>query len=267
MRIEVVESFTIAKAAGRLNEDVIAFTANFAAVIDGSTTPAARSDTGLTGGRIAAQAVATTLERLSPDADLGEFLDASARAITEAADAAGIPSESPSATAAVVSAARQEAWMIGDVHCSLRPHPGHTAVDQHAISMRVETLLAAIAAGADPESLRRDDPGRRAIASLLRTQVIHRNALDDRLGYTALSATPPPVEMCAVLMVPVDCGEIILASDGYPQVATTLAESERLLAKDIAADPLRVGAHPATKAVAPGANSFDDRAYLRIRVR
>jgi hypothetical protein len=60
--------------------------------------------------------------------------------------------------------------------------------------------------------------------------------------------------------------EIILASDGYPELLGTLAESEEALAAALAADPLRIYArHPGTKAVAAGARSFDDRSYIRLR--
>ena len=58
----------------------------------------------------------------------------------------------------------------------------------------------------------------------------------------------------------------ILASDGYPVLADTLEETERLLACSLAEDPLRIGEHLSTKGVAAGNESFDDRTYLRMKL-
>ena len=58
--------------------------------------------------------------------------------------------------------------------------------------------------------------------------------------------------------------EIVMATDGYIEPRSTLAESEMLLAERIARDPLMIDGTPQTKGVQPGANSFDDRLYLRV---
>jgi glycerophosphoryl diester phosphodiesterase len=62
--------------------------------------------------------------------------------------------------------------------------------------------------------------------------------------------------------------EVILASDGYPDLYPTLQETERNLREIIAQDPMLVGVrHRSTKGVLKGAESFDDRTYLRIRLQ
>jgi hypothetical protein len=45
----------------------------------------------------------------------------------------------------------------------------------------------------------------------------------------------------------------------------TLEESEAYLMADVERDPLRVRRHPGTKGVRPDHQSFDDRAYVRLR--
>jgi hypothetical protein len=57
---------------------------------------------------------------------------------------------------------------------------------------------------------------------------------------------------------------VVLASDGYLEPAETLEESEARLRARLSEDPLLIGDPPATKALAPGALSFDDRTYLRF---
>ena len=55
-----------------------------------------------------------------------------------------------------------------------------------------------------------------------------------------------------------------LASDGYPVLKGTLAESERELERIINNDPLCIDLYKATKGVMQGYKSFDDRTYIRI---
>lgn len=62
---------------------------------------------------------------------------------------------------------------------------------------------------------------------------------------------------------------LVLASDGYPKVYPTLQETEQELARILESDPLLIsydnnGNTQSTKGVAKGAESFDDRTYLRI---
>jgi hypothetical protein len=63
--------------------------------------------------------------------------------------------------------------------------------------------------------------------------------------------------------VPDGVREVVITTDGYPEPAPTLAEAERLLAERLARDPLMLEP-PETKGKRPAANSFDDRAYLRV---
>ena len=58
--------------------------------------------------------------------------------------------------------------------------------------------------------------------------------------------------------------EIVLASDGYPFLKPTLANSEAALAHLIATDPQCVRYFIATKGLVSGNRSFDDRTYIRF---
>ena len=58
--------------------------------------------------------------------------------------------------------------------------------------------------------------------------------------------------------------EIVLASDGYPFLKSTLADSEAELAHLIATDPQCIHDFIATKGLVVGNLSFDDRTYVRF---
>lgn len=69
--------------------------------------------------------------------------------------------------------------------------------------------------------------------------------------------------MVRVWSVP-DGAEVVLASDGYPELCCTLEESEERLCAVIAEDPMCVGRNIGTKGIMDGMESFDDRGYVRI---
>lgn len=66
--------------------------------------------------------------------------------------------------------------------------------------------------------------------------------------------------------VPEPPTEVVLASDGYPQLCPTLAESEAALRRQLDDDPFCIRTFKATKGRMVGNQSFDDRAYLRLGV-
>jgi glycerophosphoryl diester phosphodiesterase len=77
-----------------------------------------------------------------------------------------------------------------------------------------------------------------------------------------------PIYRRHVRIIPLDFRpwEIVLASDGYPVLCPTLAESEQQLQKQREEDPLNIGTFQATKAFHPDFNSFDDRSYIRLKI-
>ena len=58
----------------------------------------------------------------------------------------------------------------------------------------------------------------------------------------------------------------MLASDGYPDLKETLAASEERLQEILDDDPLLFRKYKATKGMHEGNVSFDDRAYVKLKV-
>ena len=104
------------------------------------------------------------------------------------------------------------------------------------------------------------DYGRTRILPLLEEQAKLANS-SEPFGFDVLdggSAHPDHVKV-----FPVQPGSrVVLASDGYPMLFDTLAESEAYLQQALAEDPACIGTLRGTKGVAPGNVSFDDRSYL-----
>jgi len=98
---------------------------------------------------------------------------------------------------------------------------------------------------------------------LLETQHVFRNRDDSPYGFGAIDGTKVPRRFRERFPV-TGASAVVMASDGYVEPAESLEEAERHLARLLREDPLRLGPPPGTKGCAPGATSFDDRAYLRL---
>jgi glycerophosphoryl diester phosphodiesterase len=263
--LTVDEQLVVAKTGDPATcEDAVATTADFAFVFDGATDKDPAPEGASTSGRVAGQALAAAVAGLDPGIDVAgavaELSDVLARLEPQRE---GVR---PSATFAGYSARRREVWRVGDCHWLTETSGGGTQsrIDRVTSQARAAMLRALVASGSSVEELRRDDPGRRMILPLLRQQHVFRNAEKDRrFGFAAIdgSAVPPRF----IESQPIDAGTtLVLATDGYPRVFLTLAETEAYLERDIERDPLRIGRHASTKGVAPGEASFDDRAYVRL---
>jgi glycerophosphoryl diester phosphodiesterase len=103
-----------------------------------------------------------------------------------------------------------------------------------------------------------------------RQQIIPRmkeTMKEQNVSYAVIDGFHIPEQHVLIITLDFQPWEVILASDGYPFLCTTLAESEAQLQQQRNEDPLNIGPRfQATKGFHPDFNSFDDRAYLRLKV-
>ena len=267
--MEVIESSCVAKTGNPDdNEDVLVIAPAFVAVIDGATDKSGRRIGGLTGGRFAALTIAQVVQTLRPSVDLPECIAVLSEALRAAVAAHGDIEDhlSPSASVIVYSAHHDQIWRVGD--CRYRDGETVSApltkIEAIASAARATLLRMLIEDGADLADLARDDPGRAMILPLLRLAGFAQNNETSEFGHGVIDGQPVPPCFCEAIAP--KSGQIVLASDGYVELAPTLAASEAALAQMLASDPLRIDArHPGAKGVRPGHLSFDDRTYVRLR--
>jgi hypothetical protein len=264
--VEIIEQFVLGKSGDPHRcEDAIVVTAGHAAVIDGATDVSGRSFHGRSGGWWAMDACRDVIGRLDDGADAHTAV----AALTAELAARAEPGHT-AASVTVYSAARREIWQIGDVGFAYRGLPAATGqprklVDRVAASFRAAVLAAEAAAGhLSMDQVTAEDPGRVAARALVSRQGAFRNHTG-AYGYAAIDGRPVPPSLVVVHPVPDGVDELRIASDGYPVIGETLADSESILAGLLAKDPWCVAELAGTKAVRPGQVSFDDRAYLRVR--
>ena len=100
------------------------------------------------------------------------------------------------------------------------------------------------------------DKGREYILPALKASCNEQN-----ISYAVIDGFEIPTDKVKILRAG---REVVLASDGYPLLASTLDESEKLLHEQLKNDPLCINSFKATKGLMKGNVSFDDRAYVRF---
>lgn len=271
--MKIIESFVLGKQ-GRADrcEDGWVVTDAYAAVVDGSTSklpPAEAAQRPKSGGRQAMEITLEAIRRLPPQATKDEALSLLTAALRREMPPGALERAERRLTcsAVVYSAARREVWMVGDCQCRFggRTYTHTKAVDAVLTRIRCDVIAYLLAHGHTEDELRRRDLGRAAILDALREQTNFQNDTNafNPYRYPVLDGTP--VDPAAVPVLPLGAARrLVLASDGYPDLLDTLAATEDRLAALLRDDPLCYRLNPATKGLAEGNLSFDDRTYLSI---
>lgn len=265
--MNVIEKSIIGKKSQEACEDGLVVTPDFIAVIDGSTskTPG-HLNPDMKNGRYAMMLVSQYIrEELKPEATVDDFCQGVTDYIyNKVYEPLGVterlmchPEERLTASAILYSRARKEVWMAGDCQALIggRLYDNAKPYEQEIAARRV----ALIAEGLSPAEARKQ------IEPLL----IEAMLSGQNKNYTVIDGFPIYREGVKVVSVSSSetvsaSFEIVLASDGYPFLKPTLAESEEALANQIANDPQNISCFIATKGLVEGNKSFDDRTYIRF---
>lgn len=285
----ILEQALVPKNPKKKNEDGIVVTDHFIAVIDGSTSKSTRRYSLFhSNGEYAMRLVSKYIRKMPKTTTCHEFCTGVTKYIRKHYKSSQLPTleahpeDRLTASAVIFSRLNREIWMIGDCQALLTPRP---LSDSHSSSSSVSSSSPA------EKSIYLDNPkpyeqelADQRAAIIMASPLPHDHFLDDD---TARQAIIPhmletmqqqnktysvvdgfPIDKRHVRIVPLDLQpwEIVLASDGYPFLCPTLAESEARLEEQKHHDPLNIGTFRATKAFMRGNNSFDDRAYIRFTV-
>ena len=269
-RMQIIEKTVVGKNPKKKSEDGIVVTNNFVAVIDGSTSKTkCRHSLFRTNGRYAMYLTARYIRQMSKTTTSEQFLRGVTAYIRKHYNKSMLPrlAEHPedrlTCSAVVYSRLNREIWMVGDCQCMINgelfdnPKPAEAEL----AAMRAEEVKRLLATGVTQEELLRNDTARPVIIPRMLETMREQN-----VSYSVIDGFP--IARQHVRIIPLDFRpwEIVLASDGYPILRPTLAESEEELQKLREEDPLNIGRFQATKAFRPDFNSFDDRSYIRLKI-
>lgn len=272
----VVEEQSLIAKTGRDEdcEDALYIGPNFVAVIDGATSKTEHRWNGATGGTVAARIVRETFDQIPYDATIYQAVEILTSAIrnfyvqNEAIEKVqSDPTQRSIAVFAAVSLWRGELWFVGDCQCMLDQEWITNTKDGDRIAADARSLFleAEIAHGKTIEELMQHDTGREFILPLLKQQMIFQNKPSTgHHWFAVLDGFDVPAEGLQIVRLPEETKTIILASDGYPYLKTSLEETERILQEILHADPLLFRKHKSTKGITEGNVSYDDRACVKL---
>lgn len=271
---KVEEIFLKGKKSAPSNEDGIILTPDFIAVIDGATSKSAFSMEGKTSGRLSMELVLEAINEFPKDIDATQAV----RLITKKLHDFYInnnlltsvndnPAARLTSNGVIYSISRKELWQIGDCQALINGHHynNNKEIDDIMADARSAYDEVALLQGETLESLRTKDPGRDFILPFLKIQGVLQNYHGHPYGFPVMDGFE--IDINQVIVVPIEADEIVLASDGYPNLFNTLKESEFFLKKVINEDPMLIRLYKSTKGVQKGQDSFDDRAYVRVRFK
>ena len=179
------------------------------------------------------------------------------------------PEERLTASAILYSKARNEVWMVGDCQAIIdgKLYENNKPYEDIVARRRVGLIRQ----GFTPQEARKAiEPF--LIQAMLEGQNKTYAVIDGfpiyREGVKVVSLNAPQknVETDVADSLPHPAKEIVLATDGYPFLKPTLAESEEALVHLLAHDPQCTHEFIATKGIVEGNKSFDDRTYIRFQI-
>ncbi len=277
--MKVIESKIEGKKSPESCEDGLVVTADFIAVIDGSTskTPHHLSPD-MKNGRYAMVLISEYIQHeLKPESTVEDFCEGVTSYIyNKVYRQQGIeeqmqahPEERLTASAILYSKAKNEVWMVGDCQAIIdgKLYENNKPFEDIVARRRVELIRR----GFTPQEARKTiEP--LLIQAMLEGQNKTYTVIDGFPIYqkgvkvVSLNAPQKNVETDVADSLPLPTKEIVLASDGYPFLKPTLAESEEALAHLLAYDPQCTHEFIATKGIVVGNKSFDDRTYIRFQI-
>lgn len=273
--MKIIESNIIGKKSQEACEDGLVMTDDFIAVIDGSTSKTPKHlSPDMKNGRYAMMLISEYIQQeMKADATVDEFCEGiTAYIYNKVYLPMGIeeqlrlhPEERLTASAIIYSNQKKEVWMVGDCQAIIngKLYDNSKPYEQEIAARRV----ALIQQGMTPAEARKSiEP--LLIEAMLGGQNKCYAVIDGfpiyREGVRVVSLEEESSTISSFSECNTSSQEIVLASDGYPFLKPTLAESEAALAHLIANDPQCIHDFIATKGLVAGNKSFDDRTYIRF---
>ncbi|MGH1362185.1 MAG: PP2C family serine/threonine-protein phosphatase [Calditrichia bacterium] len=274
---KILEQFIQPKTGDMKNcEDRVHISENYVAVIDGTTSRTNRKWRRETGGQLVARVIDESLHLLNSKANAFEAVEFITSRVDDAFKNVGLTEaiasgkvETPSASFCALSLSRRELWSVGDCRYRIggNIYMPEKYLDTLLAEVRALRLEIALKDGATIEELREKDSGRRFILPLLKKMSMFSNRKVEPYGYPVINGLPVLEQDIHIRNVPKKTKSIILASDGYPALKKSLKKAEAHLQKLLARDPLLFRDLKSTKGVIKGNLSFDDRSWIKIRLR
>ena len=178
----------------------------------------------------------------------------------------GKPPCCAAASVIIYSRTKNEIWSIGDCQCFINDkfYSHEKQIDGIVSAVRSLVIEMARKEGMTDDEIAENDVGREFILPVIKKQQMFANSCGV-FSYGVINGGQ--VNKKDIEIHKVEKGdEIVLASDGYPELLRTLEKSEKRLEEEIARNPLCCDGFRSTKGIQKNCTSFDDRTYIRFRI-
>ncbi len=274
--MQILEQFIEGKTSNKDNcEDSIFISDSFIAVIDGATSKSSRKYNNSNSGKACSELLNKSLKNLPKKISAKQatlYLSNEVLSLYENQEFVDYLEknsfERASASIIIYSKYRNEIWMIGDCQCLVdnKKYTNTKVIDKLLSSIRSFYIHSEIKLGKSFQSFQEQDLGREFILPLLKKQLLFQNSKErSEFSYGVIDGFEVAENEIKIIDVS-KAKEIVLASDGYPKLFNTLVKTEAYLKDIIKKDPLCYKKYKSTKGLQKGNLSFDDRAYIKIRI-
>jgi hypothetical protein len=253
-----------------LCEDGIFHNDNFIAIIDGVTPKGSITWEGHTSGYYAKELIIKGLSELKGDETaLETFYYLNELINKEYGERADLflrnPEERLQATLVIYSVTNRQIWSFGDCQFIINDniYADEMKIDVLLAEIRSVYLQLAIKQGKTIQELCEQDPSVDFLMPILKRQILFSNC-NSEYGFSVLDGFCSDFTKLAVKDVPPN-SLLVLASDGYPVLKSTLELSEVELENLRVEDPLCIYKYKSTRGWTNGKKSLDDRAYIRFK--
>ena len=275
--MKIVESSVVSKTGIFEDcEDIIVATNDFAAVIDGATNKSNGLINGKRSGFIAASTLADAIKSLPREINKLEAIQELTISIAKIYKQNKIfeymsenSSERASASLVIYSDYYGEVWMVGDCQCiaNNKLHMNYRIVDNILANTRALYLELELVSGKNIDDLMEQDTGREFIEPILKRQSLFQNShIRNEYSYGVIDGFRVSEAYAKTIKIDKHSQTLVLASDGYPELMSSIEASERKLEEFLREDPLCIRIHKFTKGLTKQTISYDDRAYLKIEL-
>lgn len=274
---KIEEVFLKGKKADRdLCEDGLVLSDNYVCVVDGASSSEVSFLDGKKSGRWICEKICDALRIMSSNIACLEVLDFINSYICECYKKEGIYeylsrniSVRPCATTAIFCLDRREVVIVGDCQCIMNGefYKMNNRFDDLMASIRSTINQLCLEKGSTEKDIMQRDIGRECILPGLNKRKIFQNSIiNNEFTYYAIDGFSMPSNGLKCIKIKKNHMPVILATDGYPKLYDTLEESEAYLKYILREDPLCIKKFQSTKGLTIGNESFDDRAYIKIRL-
>lgn len=238
------------------------------AVIDGVTSKSDFTLNGKTTGKIAADIVRQTIGKLEREDNLDVFLSMVNLEIKKFYQHIEFPyskkEKGLQAVCTVYSDFYREIWMIGDCQVSVDNQIYLNPKKSDLVLSDMRSLILHILKNENWQEAQKK--ARDIIEPWILKANYFANKEDSTYGYAVINGEDIPQSLIKKIKLDENHHEIILTSDGYPEVKASLKKSEDYLNTILEKDKSCCEMYLSTKGLKKGQKSFDDRTYIRFSI-